>query len=101
MKKKLKTADIIAIQLKIPAQIVRYVIVFCKKHNIRLVIDPTPPDKSAILVQDEFELLKQATYLTPNEEEAFALIKYAEGKNVGRWKKEFQATPTEERLKMI
>ena len=98
---KLKTADIIAIQLKMPAQTVRYVIGFCKRNNIRLVIDPTPPDKSAILVQDSFDLLKQATYLTPNEEEAFALIKYAEGKDVSDWKKEFQATPQEERLKMI
>lgn len=98
---KLKTADIIAIQLKMPAQTVRFVIGFCKKHNIKLVIDPTPPDKSALLVQDSFELLKNATYLTPNEEEAFALIKYAEGKDVTEWKKEFQATPQEERLKMI
>lgn len=98
---KLKTADIIAIQLKMPAQTVRYVIGFCKKHNIKLVIDPTPPDKSAILVQDNFDLLREATYLTPNEEEAFALIKYAEGKDVSEWKKEFQGTPPEERLRMI
>ena len=98
---KLKKADIIAIQLKMPAQTVRYVIAFCKKHNIKLVIDPTPPDKSAVLVQDNFELLREATYLTPNEEEAFALIKYAEGKDVSEWKKEFQATPPEVRLRMI
>ena len=98
---KLKTADIIAIQLKMPAPTVRYVIGFCKEHNIKLVIDPTPPDKSAILVQDDFELLREATYLTPNEEEAFALIKYAEGKDVADWKKEFQGTPPEERLRMI
>lgn len=98
---KLLTADIIAIQLKMPAQTVRYVIDFCKKHNIRLVIDPTPPDKSAILTHNDFELLKEATYLTPNEEEAFALIKHAEGKNMEEIKREFQSTPPEERLKMI
>ena len=98
---KLKTANIIAIQLKMPAQTVKYVINFCQKHNIKLVIDPTPPDKSAILVEEGFDLLKQATYLTPNEEEAFALIKYAEGKSVAEWKKEFQATQPEERLKLI
>ena len=98
---KLKKADIIAIQLKMPAPTVRYVIGFCKKHNIKLVIDPTPPDKSAILIQNDFELLKDATFLTPNEEEAFALMKYAEGKDVTVWKKEFQGTPPEERLRMI
>ena len=98
---KLKTADIIAIQLKMPAPTVRYIIGFCKKNNIKLVIDPTPPDKSAILVQDDFELLREATYLTPNEEEAFALMKYAEGKDVAEWKKEFQSTQPEERLRMI
>lgn len=98
---KLKEADIIAIQLKMPAETVRYVIGFCKKNNIKLVIDPTPPDKSAVLVQNEFELLKEATYLTPNEEEAFALIKYAEGKDVSEWKKDFQKISHEERLRMI
>lgn len=97
----LKNADIIAIQLKMPPETVRYVIEICKRHNKKLVIDPTPPDKSAILVQNNYELLRQATYLTPNEEEAFALIKYAEGKNMQEIKKEFQATSPEERLKMI
>lgn len=97
----LKEADVIAIQLKMPAETVKYVIDFCKKHGKKLVIDPTPPDKSALLVEGDFELLRAATYLTPNEEEAFALIKYAEGKDVSEWKKEFQATPPEERLKMI
>ena len=97
----LKEADIIAIQLKMPPETVKYVIDVCKKYNKKLVIDPTPPDKSAILVQNNFELLREATYLTPNEEEAFALIKYAEGKDVSEWKKEFQATPPEIRLKMI
>lgn len=97
----LSNSDIVAIQMKMPAETVRYVIDYCTKHNKVLVIDPTPPEKASILTESNLTLLKQATYLTPNEEEAFALIKYMEGKEISDIKREFKETPKEVRLKMI
>lgn len=97
----LDAADIVAIQLKMPPETSRYVIEYCKAHNKTLVIDPTPPEKSPLLVENQYDLLNQAAYLTPNEEEAFALIKYQEGKDIKDIRKEFNATPKEIRLKMI
>ena len=97
----LEMADIVAIQMKMPAETVKFVIDYCQKHNKTLVIDPTPPEKASILLENGAELLKQGTYFTPNEEEAFALIKYEEGKTIDEIKREFNATPKEKRLKMI
>lgn len=97
----LETADVIAIQMKMPEETVRFVIDYCTKHNKTLVIDPTPPEKAGILMEKQAELLKQGTYFTPNEEEAFALIGYAEGKTMTEIKKDFQNTPKDARLKMI
>lgn len=97
----LEMADIVAIQMKMPQETVRFVIDYCQKHNKPLVIDPTPPEKASILLENGGELLRQGTYFTPNEEEAFALIKYAEGKTIAEIKKEFNAIPKEQRLKMI
>ncbi len=97
----LEKADIVAIQMKMPQETVKFVIDYCKRNNKPLVIDPTPPEKANILMENAATLLGQATYLTPNEEEAFALIKYAEGKDITQIKKEFKETPKEERLKMI
>lgn len=97
----LDAADVIAIQMKMPEETVRFVIDYCTKHNKTLVIDPTPPEKAGILMEKQAELLKQGTYFTPNEEEAFALIGYAEGKSMPEIKREFQKTPKDARLKMI
>lgn len=97
----LEKADIVAIQMKMPHETVRFVIDYCKKHNKPLVIDPTPPEKANILMEENAKLLGEAAYLTPNEEEAFALIKYAEGKDISQIKKEFKETPKDVRLKMI
>ena len=97
----LEMADIVAIQMKMPQETVRFVIDYCQKHNKPLVIDPTPPEKASILLENGGALLRKGTYFTPNEEEAFALIKYAEGKTIAEIKKEFNATPKEQRLKMI
>lgn len=97
----LDAADIVAIQMKMPAETAKYLIEYCAQHNKQLVIDPTPPEKAGILLENLGELLKQATYLTPNEEEAFALLKYQEGKTMPEIKQEFKATPKEERLRMI
>lgn len=97
----LDNADIIAIQLKMPAETSKYVIEYCTKHNKKLIIDPTPIEKSSILLENDRELLKQATFLTPNEEEAFALIGYQKGKTVQEIKEEFKHTSKEDRLRMI
>ena len=97
----LENADIVAIQMKMPQETVKFVIEYCKNNNKPLVIDPTPPEKANILMVDNAKLLMEATYLTPNEEEAFALIKYAEGKDIVQIKKEFKETPKEVRLQMI
>lgn len=69
----LGTADVIAIQMKMPEETVRFVIDYCTKHNKTLVIDPTPPEKAGILMEKQAELLKQGTYFTPNEEEGLHL----------------------------
>lgn len=97
----LSEADIVAIQMKMPAETVKYVIEYCAEHGKPLVIDPTPQEKSGILVEDMAELLKKATYLTPNEEEAFALIGYMQGKTLDQIKEEYKTTPRDIRLKMI
>ena len=97
----LENADIVAIQMKMPQETVKFVIEYCKNNNKPLVIDPTPPEKANILMVDNAKLLMEATYLTPNEEEAFALIKYAEGKDIVQIKKEFKETTKEVRLQMI
>ena len=97
----LESSDIVAIQMKMPEETVKYVIEYCRKHKKPLVIDPTPLEKTAILMKNNQELLNAATYLTPNEEEAFALIGYMEGKDSTTIKREFKETPEDERLKMI
>lgn len=98
----LAKADIVAIQMKMPPETSRFVIEYCNKNNKSLIIDPTPPEKAAILAENGGELLKQATYLTPNEEEAFALIKFLEGKtSIKEINEEFKNTKREDRLKMI
>lgn len=97
----LENADIVAIQMKMPQETVKFVIEYCKQNNKPLVIDPTPPEKVNILMEEGAKLLGDAAYLTPNEEEAFALIKYGEGKDITQIKKEFKETPKEVRLQMI
>ena len=97
----LEKADIVAIQMKMPPETAEYVIRYCEEHGKTLVIDPTPPEKAGILLENHAELLKKADYLTPNEEEAFALIKYQEGKTMEEIKAEFKATPKEVRYKLI
>ena len=97
----LESSDIVAIQMKMPEETVKYVIEYCKKHKKTLVIDPTPLEKTAILMKNNQELLNVATYLTPNEEEAFALIGYMNGKDSATIKKEFKETSEDKRLEMI
>lgn len=97
----LEGADMVVIQLKMPAETVRYVIDYCEKHNVKLLIDPTPLEKSKMLTENNCELLKKATYLSPNEEEAFALAMYAAGKDVDEVKALLIKTSPEQRAEMI
>lgn len=97
----LEGADIVAIQLKMPPETVKFVIEYCEKHNLKLLIDPTPLDKSAILAENAGALLSQAEFLTPNEEEAFALALYLEGKTLEEVKALFDSTPKEKRVEII
>ncbi len=98
----LRDADIIAIQMKMPPETCRFVIDYCQKHKKTLIIDPTPPEKACILAENDGELLRKGTYFTPNEEEAFALIKFLEGKtSMKEINEDFKQTSKEERLRMI
>lgn len=97
----LEGADLVVIQLKMPPETVRYVIEYCSRNNVKLLVDPTPLDKSRILVENNCELLKKATYLSPNEEEAFALAMYAAGKNLEEIDALFRTTSSKQRTEMI
>ncbi len=97
----LEGADMVVIQLKMPAETVRYVMNYCEKNNIKLLVDPTPLENSKILAENNCELLKKATYLSPNEEEAFALAMYVAGKDVDEVKALLSKTSPEQRVEMI
>ena len=97
----LEGADMVVIQLKMPVETVRYVIDYCEKNNVKLLIDPTPLENSKMLTDNNCELLKKATYLSPNEEEAFALAMYAAGKDVDEVKALLLKTSPEQRVEMI
>lgn len=77
IQKKISEADFIMIQMKMPEETVEYLIDYCEKNGKTLLIDPTPPEKSSLLLRKG--LLDKASFLTPNEEEAYALSKYEEG----------------------
>lgn len=74
----LESADVIMIQMKMPSQTVEFVVNDCALKGKTLIIDPTPKENSDLLIKKG--LLEKATILTPNEEEAFALALYEEGK---------------------
>lgn len=95
----IEKADIVVIQMKMPAETVKDVIEYCNKSGKKIIIDPTPTEKSSFLLEDD--LLKKATYLTPNEEEAIALAYYMQGKTLEDAKKAFEELTPEERLRLI
>ena len=77
----LESADIIMIQMKMPDETIENVINYCTLKGKTLIVDPTPVEKSSLLIRKQ--LLDKATYLTPNEDEAFALALYEEGYSTG------------------
>lgn len=95
----LKDADIVVIQMKMPTETVEYIINYCAENNKRVLIDPTPLEKSSALVTKG--LLDKATYLTPNEDEAYALSQYVKGYNLDEVQQMFKKTSKYQRLDEI
>ncbi len=95
----MQDADIIIIQMKMPAETVEKVIEFCEKNGKTLIIDPTPIEKSSLLT--EKGLLDKATFLTPNEEEAFALAMYEKKYTSDEIKKMYNAMLRDDILRII
>lgn len=60
-------SDMVVLQLEIPLQTIEYVTGYCYRHNIPVILNPAPIQE----VPDE--VLKQITYVTPNETEVTAL----------------------------
>lgn len=96
IQKKLEDADVVMIQMKMPEDTVEYIINYCAKNNKRILIDPTPPERSSSLIIKD--LLDKATYLTPNEEEAYALSQYTKGHNFDEVQEMFKNTTKHQRL---
>lgn len=64
----LKKSDIVVLQHEIPIETVEYIVDFCSKNNIKVVLNPAP---ACPLKQ---ETIDKITYLTPNEHEAVILF---------------------------
>lgn len=61
-------SDMVVLQHEIPIETVEYVVDFCSKRNIKVVLNPAP---ACPLKQ---ETIDKITYLTPNEHEAVILF---------------------------
>lgn len=92
----LEDSDMVMIQMKMPEDTVEYIIKYCDENKKRILIDPTPLEKSSTLVTKN--LLGKATYLTPNEEEAYALSQYTKGHNFDEVQQMFKKTTKHQRL---
>ena len=57
------SADIVLLQLEIPLDVVEYTAEICKKNNVKVLLNPAPA------VELPESLIKNATYITPNEHE--------------------------------
>jgi len=97
----IRNADAVVIQMKMPPETVSYIVEYCSKNNKPLIIDPTPSDKSPLLVENNGDLLNKASYLTPNEEEAYALAQYLEGRTLEEAKENFKKASEQERKEVI
>lgn len=64
----LKKSDMVVLQHEIPIETVEYVVDFCSKNGIKVVLNPAP---ACPLKQ---ETIDKITYLTPNEHEAVILF---------------------------
>ncbi|GEM01086.1 ribokinase [Halolactibacillus halophilus] len=60
-------SNIVVLQLEIPLKTIEYVTGYCYRHNIPVILNPAPIQE----VPDD--VLKQVTYVTPNETEVTSL----------------------------
>lgn len=60
----LETYDMVVLQHEIPLETVHYIIEFCAKKNIPVVLNPAPAARVPM------DIIEKVTYLTPNEHEA-------------------------------
>ncbi|MFD2617492.1 ribokinase [Terrilactibacillus laevilacticus] len=59
----LKQADLVLIQQEIPEETVEYVVEFCSKNHVDVLLNPAPARKL------RSEVISEVSYLTPNESE--------------------------------
>jgi len=67
VEEKIRTADIVLVQLEIPLNTVEAVIKVTNRNNIPIILNPAPAQKI------DHEILKNVDILTPNETEAAVL----------------------------
>ena len=87
-RKILDDADYILAQMKMPKETVEALIKYAEENNKPMLLDPTPLENSSILFDDN--LINKIKYLTPNEEEAYALAMYEKGLSPNEAKKRFE-----------
>lgn len=92
-------ADIVMLQMKMPDETTEKIIEFCNQSGKVLLIDPTPIEKSSLLAKKG--LIDNITYLTPNEEEAYALAMYEMGYDLDTIKEHYSKSTEENKMKII
>lgn len=75
---KIINSDIVVMQLKMPADVIKYIMDFCNDKMI--IVNLTPEQNIEILIKNN--LLEKATYLIANEIEAWTLIEFLKGKEI-------------------
>ena len=73
----LDNADFLVAQMKMPKETVKALIEYAEECGKPLLLDPTPLENTKMLFEDD--LIRKVAYLSPNEEEAFALAMYEKG----------------------
>lgn len=66
-------ADMVLLQLEVPFETVEYVIDFCHKNGVEVLLNPAPA------VELSKDLIEKITYLTPNEHEYKIVFNTEEG----------------------
>jgi ribokinase len=73
----LQGAGFVLAQLEVPLETVEYLAMFAARHGVPLMLDPTPARELPAA------LLRNVTWITPNETEAAALLQAAIGSDNG------------------
>lgn len=66
----IKNAQMVVAQYKIPKEVSEYLIDFCYKNNVKIVVTPCRPDRLSIKEEKNKEIIDKITYITCNEKEA-------------------------------